>query len=146
MIRFGLMGATSAGIYLVFFIPLRWVLPSRLWIDATIAYLLSMVANYVLQRNFTFRSRRPHQEAVTRFVVVQLLALCLNNVVLELGTTRARWPLWFAQGVAIVGVAIWSYVSQKLWVYFGKHTRAAAEPSDAESHRPTVPSSFTRSQ
>jgi putative flippase GtrA len=127
------MGATSAGIYLVFFIPLRWLLPSRLWIDATIAYLLSMLANYVLQRNFTFRSRRPHQEAVTRFLVVQLLALGLNNVVLELGTTRAQWSLWFAQGVAIVGVAIWSYVAQKLWVFFGKHAHDGSTRSEAES-------------
>jgi putative flippase GtrA len=133
MLRFGLMGATSAGIYLVFFMPMRWAFPIRLWVAATIAYLLSMVVNYLLQRNFTFRSKRPHQEAVARFLVVQLLALGLNAVMLELLTTRAKLSLWLAQGIAIVGVAVWSYVAQKVWVFFGKHVHADPAGRIAES-------------
>jgi len=133
MFRFGLMGATSAGIYLVFFVPLRWLLPIRLWVPATIAYLLSMVANYVLQRNFTFRSNRPHQQAIARFLVVQLIGLGLNAFALELLTTRAHWPLWFAQGVAIVAVAGWSYVAQKVWVFFGSHEPVASVSARVES-------------
>ena len=124
MIRFGIMGATSAGIYLVFFIPLRWVVPTRLWVAATIGYLLSMVVNYVLQRNYTFRSNRPHQEAMGRYLVVQLMGLALNATVLELLTMRVKLSLWLAQGIAIAGVAVWSYVAQKLWVFFCKHPHA----------------------
>lgn len=120
MVRFGLMGATSAGIYFIFFIPLNLCLPGRLWLTSSTAYLLSMVANYVLQRNYTFRSKRPHQEAVARFLVVQLAGLALNSGVLELLHGREHWSLWPAQAVAIVGVALWSYVAQKIWVFVGK--------------------------
>lgn len=125
MIRFGLMGATSAGIYLVFFVPLRWVIPSRLWLASGVAYLLSMVVNYLLQRNYTFRSDRPHQEAVVRYLVVQFVGLGLNSLVLEVAHHHLRFPLWPSQGFAIICVAIWSYLAQKVWVFVGKRRAAA---------------------
>ncbi|MGC4068747.1 MAG: GtrA family protein [Polyangiaceae bacterium] len=117
MFRFGVMGLTSTGIYLLLFVPVRWLIPEPLWLIGAIAYLLSMFANYVLQRNVTFRSQRRHQEAVSRYVVVQLIGLALNAGLLELIVTRLKHPLWFGQSVSVVLVALWSYGAQKFWVF-----------------------------
>lgn len=121
MLRFGLMGAASAGIYFVFFIPLQWCCPKPLWLIGAVAYLLSMVANYLLQRNYTFRSNRAHRQAVGRYIVVQGVGLGINSGLLELATTRAHISLWLTQCVSVVCVAVWSYGAQKLWVFLGKN-------------------------
>jgi putative flippase GtrA len=120
MLRFGLMGAMSAGIYLLFLVPLTNAIPKRLWLAATIAYLLSMGANYLLQRNFTFKSKRPHQQTILRFIVVQTIGLGLNAAVLEYTASYAHWPMWMAQGAAVFCVAVWSYGAQKIWVFVGQ--------------------------
>jgi putative flippase GtrA len=124
MFRFGVMGLMSTGLYLVIMMPIKWLIPAQLWLVAAIAYLLSMAANYVMQRRVTFRSQRRHQEAVTRFVVVQLIGLLLNAGLLELLVTRAKYPFWLGQGIAVVIVALWSYGAQKFWVFmkWGKHS------------------------
>jgi putative flippase GtrA len=133
MVRFGIMGATSAGVYLALLIPITHLLRTRLWLAATIAYVLSMAINYVLQRNYTFKSERPHQEAVTRFVVVQSIGLALNAGVLEYAATYAHWPLWMAQGAAVSCVAVWSYGAQKVWVFVGERHNDAADALNTTS-------------
>jgi putative flippase GtrA len=117
MFRFGVMGVLSTVLYLGIMIPLKWVLAAQLWLIAVIAYLLSMAANYVLQRNITFKSKRSHQEAVSRFLVVQLIGLAFNAGMLELLVTRRHYPFWLGQGIAVVITALWSYGAQKFWVF-----------------------------
>lgn len=117
MFRFGVMGALSTVLYLSIMLPLKWLITAQLWLVAVIAYLLSMTVNYVLQRNITFRSNRRHQEAVTRFVVVQLIGLGMNALVLDQLVTRRHYPFWFGQSVAVVLTSIWSYGAQKVWVF-----------------------------
>jgi putative flippase GtrA len=117
MFRFGVMGALSTALYLSIMLPLKWLITAQLWLVAVLAYLLSMAVNYVLQRRITFRSHRRHQEAVTRFVVVQLIGLGLNALVLDQLVTQRHYPFWFGQGVAVVLTSIWSYGAQKVWVF-----------------------------
>lgn len=117
LMRFGAMGLASTGIYLAFMIPLRWALGEPLWLVSGIAYLLSMAINYLLQRTVTFRSQRRHQEAVTRFIVVQLIALGLNSCLLELLVKRMHHPFWLGQTVAVFVTAVFSYGAQKAWVF-----------------------------
>jgi putative flippase GtrA len=126
LFRFGVMGGVSTALYLAIMVPLKWVLKAELWLVALLAYLLSMAANYVLQRTVTFRSNRRHQEAVVRFLVVQLIALAINSALLELLVTRHQQPFWFGQGVAVVTTALWSYGAQKFWVFmkWGKHSES----------------------
>lgn len=126
IIRFGVMGATSSGIYLAMMIPLKWLVPAALWLVALIAYLLSMIANYFLQRRITFRSHRQHREAVSRFLVVQLVGLGLNSALLELLVTRQHGNFWIGQGLAILVVAVWSYGAQKFWVFMKWGERSAS--------------------
>jgi putative flippase GtrA len=117
LFRFGVMGVLSTALYLGIMIPLKWLLHAQLWLVAVIAYLLSMAANYVLQRNITFRSTRRHQEAVTRFLIVQLIGLGLNAGLLELLVTRQHHSFRVGQAAAVVITALWSYGAQKFLVF-----------------------------
>jgi putative flippase GtrA len=122
MIRFAIMGLASTGIYLVIMAVLKWgmsmlAMSVKLWLLAMVAYLLSMAANYVLQRRVTFRSQRRHREAISRFLAVQLIGMALNSGLLELAVMHLRMSFWLAQFIVCAIVAVWSYGAQKFWVF-----------------------------
>jgi putative flippase GtrA len=130
LVRFGATGLMSVGVYLCCLAPLTKALPGRLWLAGAVAYVLSMVANYVLQRNFTFRSTRRHHEAVSRYLVVHAVAIGINSGLLHVLTVSLKSSLWIAQGAAVVCVAIWSYTAQKLWVFIGHRHSVDSTPSE----------------
>jgi putative flippase GtrA len=137
--RFGFVGVLSN---LVYFGGL-WVLRTAAlpwWVAASIAYALSMVLNYLLQRSFTFKSTRAHGEAGKRYVVAQLGGMAINSATLEilLGQRALDWALGPAlsgyvfalsglpelplrvlvgQGLALVANTAYSYVTQRFWVF-----------------------------
>lgn len=132
LIRFGATGLFSVALYLGCLVPLNYVLPNLLWLAAALAYGASMVANYLMQRNFTFRSNRRHEETVVRYLLVHAVAMGLNSGVLELLIRRLSVSLWLAQGTAVVCVAIWSYSAQKLWVFLGRGHAPTLRPDNVE--------------
>lgn len=118
VMRFGIVGALSTGLYLLILYPTKQYVPGPLWLVSAIAYFMSMAVNYAAQRRVTFRSDRRHQEAITRFIVVQLTALVINSVILDILVQRAGYPFWFGQGVAVGATSVFSYVAQKIWVFW----------------------------
>jgi putative flippase GtrA len=117
LIRFGVVGLSSVGIYFVLLWLFEAFTPLPLWLDATLAYGIGIIFNYLVQRSFTFRSTRQHQHAGPRYLMVQLGGMGINTLVLWLGVTRARWPILPVQFSAIVLTAIWSYFGQKFWAF-----------------------------
>ena len=137
--RFGFVGVLSNVVYFGALWLLR-TLELPWWAAATLAYALSMVLNYVLQRSFTFRSTRAHAEAGKRYVVAQLGGMAINSATLEilLGQRALDWALGPAlssyvftlaflpalplrivlgQGIALVANTAYSYVTQRFWVF-----------------------------
>ncbi len=117
MVRFGLMGLSSTGIYLVILAAIKCWYQEPLWLISAVAYLVSMAANYVMQRKVTFRSKRRHEEAVVRFVVVQLIGLGMNAGILDVLVTRKQLPFWLGQSLAVLVTSVWSYGAQKFLVF-----------------------------
>lgn len=88
-----------------------------LWLSAALAYAISMLVNYLLQRRLTFQSRRAHREAVVRYLTAQCLALSLNSALLGLLVTRWDLPFLLGQGAALVLTTTLSYFLQRSWVF-----------------------------
>jgi putative flippase GtrA len=119
LFRFGVVGLSSVGIYFVLLWGFESLAPLPLWMDATLAYGIGIIFNYLVQRSFTFRSKRQHQHAGPRYLMVQLGGMGINTGVLWLGVTLARWPFLPVQLSAIVFTAVWSYFGQKFWAFHG---------------------------
>ena len=137
--RFGLVGVLSNVVYF----GALWLLRTLLvpwWLAASVAYALSMLLNYALQRTFTFRSTRSHGQAARRYVVVQLTGLAINSAILEILLGRhvldhMLGPEWsafaitlpglpalplrvaLAQGFSLAVTMACSYVAQRYWVF-----------------------------
>ena len=119
LFRFGVVGLSSVGIYFVLLWGFESLTRLPLWLDATLAYGIGIIFNYLVQRSFTFRSTRQHHHAGPRYLMVQFGGMGINTGALWLGVTLARWPFLPVQLGAIVLTAIWSYFGQKFWAFHG---------------------------
>lgn len=117
LIRFGAVGFTSMGIYFVLLWCIHRWLPMPVSIQAAMAYGPCMIANYLLHRTFTFRSRSQHMHAGPRYVTVQLGGMLINSGVLWLGVDFGALPYPPVQVAAFALMASWNYLGQKFWTF-----------------------------
>ena len=123
IMRFGTVGVFSAVLYLAILAVLDELTTLTLSISAGVAYFLGMVANYNLQRTWTYRSNRSHMIAAPLFVSVHAVGLLLNAGILEIFVTQLGLPFPYIQFLAIGTVAAWSYGAQKVWVFIKRNPR-----------------------
>jgi putative flippase GtrA len=90
------------------------------------------IVSYLLNRRHVFRSNRPHEEAITRFIAVVTVGFGLTYLFMQLLVQKARVPYLLAQMVTTGIVLFWNFAAHKLWTF-----RAGAEPvKQAEVRKP----------
>ena len=115
MVRFGLVGVLSVGLYMLLFTTIVRLVPP---VPASLlAYLLSMVVNFVLQARFSFRQQALSGTSAVRFVLMHMLCMGLNSSLLWLTTGPLGLPVLPAQSAIVVFIAGLSYVISRFWVY-----------------------------
>lgn len=115
MVRFGLVGLLSVGLYMLLFTTIIRVVPP---VPASIlAYLLSMVVNFILQSRFSFRQQALSGTSALRFVLMHMLCMGLNSSLLWLATGPLGLPVLPAQSAIVIFVAGVSYLISRFWVY-----------------------------
>lgn len=119
--RFAAVGGLGTGTH---YAVMAWLLHG-LGTSATTATGVGALAgaalNYLLNRRFTFRSQRPHAQALPRNI-----ALVASGWLLNLGLVGALhnglgWPVWGAQVLSTAAVLGWNFAGSRLWV-FRTHT------------------------
>lgn len=115
--RFLLAGAAGAVIqYIILVIMVEgfgWsaVLPSSL------GYAVGALANYYLNYHLTFRSNKPHHQALAKFAIVVCTGLLLNSVAMAIGVDFLALPYLFAQVLTTGLVLIWNFTAHSLWSF-----------------------------
>jgi len=115
--RFAIVGLLATGIYLSSVALLSRCLELSVQIAATISFIMVSTTNYLLHYFWTFRSRRQHSSAATRFLGTSLGGMAINYAVVALGT---RWLLLSRTGILLLGIAfvvLWNYTLSTFWVF-----------------------------
>lgn len=86
-------------------------------VASTIGFLVAALANYALNRRYTFASRKPHVEAVTKFFTVAAVGLALNGMLLVAGTQLLGLNYLLAQVLATAVVLVWNYSANAAWTF-----------------------------
>ena len=115
--RFGAVGATGYFVNLAVFAACVHLLGIDYHLSAVIAWAVSVLNNFVLNRHWTFDAREQHpvQQAV-RFFLVSLVAFGFTYVVL-VGLVDAGLMKVAAQAIAIAAGMPLSFIGQKLWSF-----------------------------
>lgn len=72
-------------------------------------YCAGGAVSYILNRRFAFSSRRPHREAVWRFVLVAVVGFFLTGMIMSVLTVWAALPYIGAQVITTAIVLFWSF-------------------------------------
>lgn len=115
--RFGTVGAAGYFINLAVFAACVHLLGVDYHLSAVIAWAVSVLNNFVLNRHWTFDARQHHpvRQAV-RFFLVSLVAFGFTYVVL-VGLVDAGLTKVAAQAIAIAAGTPLSFIGQKLWSF-----------------------------
>jgi putative flippase GtrA len=115
--RFGAVGAAGYFVNLAVFAACIHLLGVDYHLSAVIAWAVSVLNNFVLNRHWTFSARQQHpvRQAV-RFFLVSLVAFGFTYVVL-VGLVDAGLMKVAAQAIAIAAGTPLSFIGQKLWSF-----------------------------
>ena len=115
--RFGAVGATGYVVNLLVFAVCVHVLAIDYHVSAVIAWAVSVLNNFLLNRHWTFDAKQDHPvlQAV-RFFTISLVAFGFTYATLVL-LVDAGMVKVLAQAIAIIAGMPLSFVGQKLWSF-----------------------------
>jgi len=115
--RFGAVGATGYVVNLLVFAVCVHVLAIDYHVSAVIAWAVSVLNNFLLNRHWTFDAKQDHPvlQAV-RFFTISLVAFGFTYATLVLLVDAGMMKV-LAQAIAIVAGMPLSFVGQKLWSF-----------------------------
>jgi dolichol-phosphate mannosyltransferase len=118
LIRFATVGASGYIVNLGVFAGCVHLLSIDYRISAVIAFLVSVINNFWLNRHWTFAAKHEHPIfQAARFFAVSLVAFAFTYVVLIVLVDSAGVSKVLAQAIAIVAGTPLSFIGQKLWSF-----------------------------
>lgn len=93
---------------------LRW----NKYLANSLGFAVACSSNYTLNRTWTFHSADPGIGwQFSRFLLVSLVGLLLNNLILYFLTDRAKFNFYFSKFLAIVLVFVWNFSINYLYTF-----------------------------
>jgi dolichol-phosphate mannosyltransferase len=118
LVRFATVGASGYVVNLAVFAAAVHLLSIDYRVSAVIAFVVSVINNFWLNRHWTFGAKQDHpifQGA--RFFTVSLVAFGFTYVVLIALVSGAGVSKVVAQAIAIIAGTPLSFLGQKLWSF-----------------------------
>lgn len=116
IVRFALVGGVNTAVGYLVILLLHYRLQLDLIVSNAIGYLVGGVVSYVLNRNFTFSSKRSHLEAAPRFWLTAACCFGLNLLVLEM-LLSAGMHVAMAQAMAVGAYSVAFYLGSRHLVF-----------------------------
>jgi putative flippase GtrA len=117
LVRFGAVGASGYIVNLAVFAACVHLLGIDYKLSAVIAWAVSVLNNFVLNRHWTFDAKQEHPgRQAARFFTVSLIAFGFTYVVLVVLVDAGLMKV-LAQAIAIAAGTPLSFVGQKLWSF-----------------------------
>jgi putative flippase GtrA len=115
--RFLMVGAMGTSAHFAVLIILVSGLGINPVIGSTAGFITGMIINYLLNRRFTFFSKRAHKEAFWRFVTVAFIGMCINSSAMALFTMGMNIHYLLAQAMATIMALTWNFLGSRHWVF-----------------------------
>jgi putative flippase GtrA len=117
LVRFGIVGATSALVNFLGVFALVELFSLKPLIANIIAYLIASIVSYVGHYHWTFASNAEHHKSVFKFYIMLGMNLLLNEALYAFFLYVVSLNYQLALILTIVIVPIFTFIVSKLWVY-----------------------------
>jgi len=84
---------------------------------SSFGFVVGAIINYILNYHFTFRSDKPHREALTKFLIVATIGAGINGFIMYAGVENTNINYLLVQIFATSVVLLWNFVVNKLWTF-----------------------------
>ena len=102
-----------------------WLLP----FFVTLAFVLAVINNYILNRIWTFQSRSTQiSSEFIRFFLVSLAGLIFTQFLMWIFVSSGLWYL-LAKALTSLLVMAWNFALNKFWTFRSGHAAATSEES-----------------
>lgn len=121
-VSFALIGAIgTSGHYmtLISLVELAHISPV---IATTCGFVVGALINYILNYRFTFRSNKPHHEALSKFLTVALLGAAVNTGLMYLLNQQLGLHYFLAQLLATGLVLVFNFLLNRIWTFAETHS------------------------
>jgi putative flippase GtrA len=118
LIRFGMVGASGFVVNLAVFAVCVHGAKIDYRLASVVAYLISVLSNFWLNRHWTFDAREAHPgHQALKFFAVSLIAYGFQFVILVSLVDSTGMEKVFAQALAVLAAMPLSFIGQKLWSF-----------------------------
>jgi len=126
--RYAVIGvATNLGMFLLYLLLTADLLGPKSAMSVT--FIAGVLSSFVLNRNWTFRDRGATAGSLSRYVFAYATAYVFNYASLALFADKLGFPHVHVQGLAILTIAVYLFVLQKVWVFRNKGDRTRPAPT-----------------
>ena len=128
LVKFLVVGGASFAIDLGLLALLHEVGGVDLWVATPIAFLASLVFNFLVQRKFTFRSSGRADVSLLKYGALVVFNVIATDVVVNV-VDGAGYPYALGKVIATVATTVWNFLLYKHWIFKSPSREAAVEPA-----------------
>lgn len=114
---FTLAGAVATSAHYTLLIMLVQVFRADPVLASVGGCILGALVGYVLNYTVTFKSKKRHQEALSKFLTIAAIGLGLNTMIMSVLTNSLRFHYLLSQVIATSIVLLWNFIANKWWAF-----------------------------
>lgn len=84
---------------------------------SSLGFVVGALINYILNYHFTFKSNKPHREALLQFLLVAAVGAGINAGLMYLCIEFLQLHYFIAQLLATGIVLLWNFIINKYWTF-----------------------------
>ncbi|WP_309088470.1 GtrA family protein [Domibacillus sp.] len=114
VMKFGIVGVLNTAVDMLLFFTLWSVGVPYLWAQV-LSYSAGTLNSFVWNRSWTFKaSGRIHIEEITKFILLNVIALCMSTFLLSLLSGQ---PLFISKTIATLSGLSVTFFGSRFWVF-----------------------------
>ena len=115
--RYLVVGGATAGLYYSVLLIGVELIGWSVVTSSSLAYVISLVFNYLLHYRWSFESDQPHRTALFRYFLMNLVGFAINWTMMQSAQGQEAIRYLFIQTLAIIVIVVWNYVVSNRWIY-----------------------------
>lgn len=116
VVRFLLVGGLSFVLDLGLLALLHEVFGVALWAATPIAFVVSLIFNFLLQRIFTFRATNKGSVSAAKYILLVILNILVSDLVVT-GFDALGWSYVVGKTTATILTTVWNYFLYRHWIF-----------------------------
>jgi putative flippase GtrA len=116
VVRFLFVGGLSFALDLGLLALLHEVFGVELWLATPVAFVVSLVFNFLLQRMFTFRATNKGSVSAVKYILLVIVNIAVSDLVVT-GFDALGWSYLIGKACATVMTTVWNYFLYRHWIF-----------------------------